>query len=60
MRVDGRVFGEYRVKDWLGLDAQLDYIGYFSQTRLAFPNANGTDNLAYQQVSLFGGARVFW
>jgi len=60
MRVDGRLFGEYRAKDWLGLDAQLDYIGYFSQTRLAFPNANGTDNLAYQQFSLFGGARVFW
>ncbi len=60
LRVDGRLFGEYRLKDWLGLDAQLDYVGYFSKTRLVFPNANGFDSLAYQQVSLFGGARVFW
>lgn len=64
IRVDSKLFAEYRLKDWLGLDAQVDWVGYFSNTQLTFASAtntaSGTDKLAFQQVSAFGGARVFW
>jgi hypothetical protein len=60
VRVDGRLFAEHRLKDWLGLDAQVDWVGYFSDTQLTFPTSSGADKLAFQQVSAFGGARVFW
>jgi hypothetical protein len=59
-RTDARVFGEYRIRDWIGLTAQVDWVGYFSSTKLTFPTAAGVDNLAFQQFSAFGGGRVFW
>jgi len=62
LRVDGRLFGEYRLKDWLGLDAQIGYTGYFSSTTLVFDStlsADGQDELAYQDLSVFLGARWF-
>ncbi|MBM4357580.1 MAG: hypothetical protein FJ096_05655 [Deltaproteobacteria bacterium] len=59
-RTDARVFAEYRIRDWIGVTAQADWVGYFSKTRLTFPTANGSDNLAFQQFSAFGGGRVFW
>ncbi|MSP24004.1 MAG: hypothetical protein EXR75_02345 [Myxococcales bacterium] len=59
LRVDGRVFAEYRIKDFVGLDAELSYTGYFSNTALAFPNVTGVDRLAYQQIAAFIGARWF-
>ncbi len=58
-RVDGRLFGEYRVKDYVGIDAELSYTGYFSSTALAFPNVTGLDRLAYQNIAAFVGARWF-
>jgi hypothetical protein len=57
-RVDGTLFGEWRVKDWLGINAEYAYTGYFSDTTLAF--AGGTDDLAYQDHRAFVGLRVFW
>lgn len=60
MRVDSRLFAEYRLKDWLGLTAQLDYVAYLSSTRLKFPSTDVSDNLAYTQGSAFGGVRFFW
>lgn len=59
-RMDARTFGEYRLRDWIGLTAELNWVGYFSSTKLTFPTATGTDSLAFQQFSAFGGARVFW
>jgi hypothetical protein len=60
LRVDGKLFAEYRVKDWLGIDAEVNYTGYFSKVALAFPSVPGNDPLAYQQVAAFAGLRVFW
>ncbi len=65
VRVDGKLFGEYRIKDWLGVNAEFDYIGYFSKTTLVFPidfgatGGNTTRNLAYQQIAAFAGLRWF-
>jgi hypothetical protein len=60
VRVDGSLFGEFRVKSWLGLNAEVSYTGYFSDTTLEFPDVDGTDELAYQDIRAFLGARVFW
>jgi hypothetical protein len=60
LRVDGKLFGEYRAKDWLGVNAEVNYTGYFSKTKLLFPDATGLDSLAYQQIAAFAGLRVFW
>jgi hypothetical protein len=57
-RVDGTLFGEWRVKDWLGINAEYAYTGYFSNTELAFNG--GTDRLGYQDHRAFLGLRVFW
>ena len=62
LRVDGRLFGEYRVKDWLAIDAQVSYTGYFSNTTLVFDPTlgdQGNDEMAYQDVSVFLGVRWF-
>lgn len=62
LRVDARLFGEYRVKDWLGIDAQVSYTGYFSNTTLVFDPSlgdQGRDEMKYQGVSAFLGVRWF-
>ena len=61
-RLDGTLFGEYRATDWLGINADLGYTGYFSDTTLKFPGqpAEQGDALAYQQFRGFLGARVFF
>jgi hypothetical protein len=61
VRVDGTLFGEWRIKDWLGVNAEVGYTGYFSDMALEFPGgAGGTDELAYQDIRAFIGVRVFW
>ena len=62
VRVDGNLFAEWRIKDWLGANAEVGYTGYFSDTSLSFPAAGGTgrDQLGYQDIRAFIGARVFW
>ncbi len=61
VRVDGKLFIEYRVKDWLGINAEADYIGYFSKTQLHFPSdPTKAQSIGYQQIAAFGGLRAFW
>lgn len=59
MRVDGKIFGEYRIKDYLGITADLTYTGYFSSTALTFGTGPGQDNMRYQRFAAFLGARWF-
>jgi hypothetical protein len=63
--VEGKLFGELRAEEWLGLNAEITYTGYFSDTVLKQPNprppiALAKDDLGYQQLTIFTGARVFW
>lgn len=60
VRVDGTLFGEWRIKDWLGLNAEVAYTGYFSDTTLQFAGGGAGDELAYQDIRAFLGLRVFW
>ncbi|RLB58779.1 MAG: hypothetical protein DRI90_16285 [Deltaproteobacteria bacterium] len=60
VRVDGTLFGEWRIKDWLGANAEVGYTGYFSDTSLQFASVGGFDQLGYQNIRAFIGARVFW
>jgi hypothetical protein len=57
MRVVGKLFGEYRIKDQFGIDAEVGYTGYFSSTSLVFPNVPGSDKLGYHDITAFVGAR---
>jgi hypothetical protein len=58
-RVDGTLFGEWRVLDWLGLDLEVGYTGYFSDTFLVASDGL-TDQLGFQEVRALIGARAFW
>jgi hypothetical protein len=57
LRVDGKLFGEYRFLDWLGANLEFTYGGYFSDTQLTTDGA--TDVLGFQRFSIFGGVRAF-
>ncbi|MEM6790250.1 MAG: hypothetical protein AAF715_22205 [Myxococcota bacterium] len=64
-RVDANLLGEYRIRDWLGVNLDVGYTGYFSGTELTNPTTAGDegdrfiDALAYQIFRVFGGVRVF-
>jgi len=59
-RADAELLAEYRIKDWLGVNADVAWTGYFSGTRLALPKYPGyLDNLAFQNVRAFLGVRWF-
>jgi hypothetical protein len=68
VRVDGTLFGEWRVLEWLGLNLDIGYTGYFSDTELEVAEDDpstpeveeGTDALGFQDIRAFLGARVFW
>jgi hypothetical protein len=59
-RVDAALFGEWRIKDWLGLNAEVAYTGYFSDMTLLPGGVPPGDELAYQDIRAFLGLRVFW
>jgi hypothetical protein len=58
-QVNGKLFGEYRFMDWLGVNAEVTYTGYFSSTSLA-PPGDPPNALAFQRVAAFAGLRAFW
>ena len=61
IRVAGKLFGEYRVIDSIGINAELGYTGYFSNTVLTPSSGSGiiNDALAFQRFRAFLGARWF-
>ncbi len=59
VQVNGKLFGEYRIKDWLGVNSEVNYTGYFSNTSLV-PPGSPPNSLAYQRITAFLGLRAFW
>ncbi len=65
-RVDGSIFGEYRVSDTVGINATVNYIDNFNAPKLQGTDAAGNavpgtiDDLAFQQWQAFLGVRLFW
>ncbi len=62
VRVDASLLGEYRIKDWMGVNLDIGYTGYFSETVLSDEDSAGTpfsNALKYQIFKVFGGFRVF-
>lgn len=57
--VDASVLAEYRIQDMWGINATFRYDGYFSDTALAIPGTGLTDQMAYQEIQAFIGARWF-
>lgn len=62
-KVDASLFGEWRIKDWLGINADLGYEGYFSGTSLEPEDTGGVpgvaDRLGYNIFTAFLGLRAF-
>lgn len=56
---DGTLFAEYRIKDMWGINATVNYMGYFSDTVLTFAGAGGPDQLKYQRFEAYLGGRWF-
>lgn len=60
IRWDASVFGEYRIKDYLGINALLRYSGNASPTSLRYQDNDGTDildPLQWQSFEAYLGAR---
>lgn len=61
-RIDGTLFMEYRVKDWLGFNATYQYLQELTDVTLR-SNVSPTSpryGLAYSRHQVFGGVRVFF
>jgi hypothetical protein len=62
-RIDAKLFAEYRVKDSVGINAEVGFDGYFSETTVTFTDqatsTRFTDPIAYKQVTAFLGLRWF-
>jgi hypothetical protein len=57
IRVDASAFGEYRIKDSIGINATVRYNANISQTSLTVPE--GENSLQWQQFEAYLGARWF-
>ena len=57
--IDASVLAEVRIKDMWGINATFQYNGYLSHTTLLAAGAAGGDEMAYQELSVFLGARWF-
>lgn len=58
-RIDASLFGEYRIKDALGINATVRYDGNLSNTGLTLSNGAGVDQLAYNRIQAYLGVRWF-
>lgn len=62
IRVDGRLFAEYRFTDWLGLNATLQYTGSFTDFSYSVPTTMGpvVDPAGFNKFQAWLGVRVFY
>lgn len=62
-RVDASLFGEYRIKDYLGVNVEFGFDGYFSETTVTYTDdatsTQFTDPIAYKQITAMLGLRWF-
>ena len=56
-RFDASVFGEYRIRDWLGINATLQYLGELSDAKGQLP---GNLDLKFNRFQALGGVRAFF
>ncbi len=61
-RVDANLFAEYRVKDWLGFNVSLSYLGEISSTQVRGTGAASSTltNIDYNRFMGLAGVRVFF
>ena len=63
LRVDATAFGEYRIRDSIGINATVRYNANISQTSLDLvgtsPSQVGSNSLQWQQFEVYLGARWF-
>lgn len=59
IRATAGLFGEYRAKDWLGINLSAEYMGNFSDW--SFTDADGdVDRAEFSKFLVFAGVRVFY
>ncbi len=58
IRVGGGLFAEYRLTEWLGINATFRYQGQFTQYR--YSNVGFVDPAQYNKFEVFGGVRVLY
>jgi hypothetical protein len=59
VRIDGTLFGEYRLKDSFGINATVRYDGNLSSTQLQLNGGGGVDDLAFNRLQAYLGVRWF-
>ena len=59
VRADAGLFGEYRAKDWLGINVSLEYQGNFSDWSFTDPDGE-VDQADFSKLQVFAGVRVFY
>lgn len=60
VRVDASLFGEYRIKDYFGINATIRYGGNLSSQSITAPGPDPIpDHLGYQQFEAYLGGRWF-
>lgn len=61
-RIDANLFAEYRVKDWLGFNASLTYMGELSNTEIPGTGAASgvRANIGYNRFMGMAGVRAFF
>jgi hypothetical protein len=59
IRIDGTLFGEYRVADSFGINVTGRYTSELSNKKLLVDNAGNVDDLSYKRFEAYLGARWF-
>ncbi len=54
------LFAEYRITDWIAINATFEYTGNFTDTRLASTVASGAIPESYNKFEVFGGVRAMY
>lgn len=57
VRVDASLFGEYRIRDSIGINSTVRYGGNISKTKIQVDK--GVDDLGWQQIEAYLGVRWF-
>jgi len=59
VRIDASLFAEYRIKDWLGINATFQYLGDLTDTNLRYPVV-GLVPLKFNRFQALGGIRAMF
>ena len=60
IRFDASLFGEYRVKDWLGFNATVQYLGESSSAKIPATTRSGVLDMKFNRVQALVGVRAFF